>query len=82
MAVREMPLERWGFEAFGVKVTYDKVDRRIEISATIGETVAKALQNAKDPPEEVLSVALRGIAGARFVSQSDARVRQQYRVAA
>jgi len=37
-----------------------------EISATITETVAKALQNAEDLPEEVSSVAPRDIAGAGF----------------
>ncbi len=39
---------------------------------TIRLTVAVALQNANDLPQEVSSVAQRGIAGARFVSQGDA----------
>jgi len=53
-------------EAFGVRIAYDKVERRIEISATISEAVAKALEKAEDLPEEVSSVARRDIAGAGF----------------
>ncbi len=70
------------FEAFCLRIAYDKLERRIEISATITETVAKALQNAEDLPEEVSSVARKDIARARFVPQSDAQLRQQYRMAA
>lgn len=83
-ALQEAPpeLKRQVFEAFGLRIAYDKVDRRIEISVTISETVAKALENAKDLPEKVSSVAPRDIAGARFVPQSDAQVTQQYRLAA
>ena len=40
--------------------------RRIEISATITEAIADALENAKDLPQEVSSVAQRVIAGAGF----------------
>ena len=47
-AVRDAPME---------------VERRIEISATVAEAVAKAFENAKDLPEEVSSVAHRDIAG-------------------
>ena len=78
-------LKRQVFVAFGLQITYDKPGRRIEISATINETVAEALQNTKSLPEEALVhslVAPRDIAGARFVPRSDARVRQRYRVAA
>ena len=45
---------------------YDKVERRIEISATITEAIADAFENAKDLPQEVSSVAQRDIAGAGF----------------
>jgi hypothetical protein len=38
----------------------------IEISATITEATAHALENAKDLPEEVSNVAQRDIAGAGF----------------
>ena len=50
-AVRDAPME---------------VERRIEISATVAEAVAKAFENAKDLPEEVSAVAQRDIAGAGF----------------
>jgi hypothetical protein len=70
------------FEAFCLQITYDKPNRRIEISATITEAIADALENAEDLPEEVSSVAQRDIAGARYVPRSDARVVQEYRLAA
>ena len=47
-------------------MTYDKLNRRIEISATVSEAVAEAFENAKDLPEEVSSVTTRDIAGAGF----------------
>ena len=56
--------------------------RRIEILATVSEPVAQAFENAKDLPEEVSAVALRDIAGAGFVPQSDARIVNQYPLAA
>jgi hypothetical protein len=33
------------FEAFCLQITYDKPNRRIEISATITEAIADALEN-------------------------------------
>ena len=67
-ALRDAPiaLKRQVFEAFCLEVRYDKVERRIEISATVAEAVAKAFENAKDLPEEVSSVTTRDIAGAGF----------------
>ena len=67
-ALRDAPpaLKRQVFEAFELRILYDKVDRRIEVSATITETVAKTLENAKDLPEEALAVAPTDIAGAGF----------------
>jgi hypothetical protein len=56
--------------------------RRIEISATVSEAVAEAFENAKDLPEEVSCVAQSDIAGARYAPPSDARIRQEYRLAA
>lgn len=35
-------VQRQVFEAFGLQIAYDKVERRIEISATVSETVADA----------------------------------------
>jgi len=65
-----------------LRVVYDKVERRIEISATVSEAVAEAFHNAKDLPEEVHGVAQRDIAGARYVPPSDARVVERLRLAA
>jgi hypothetical protein len=59
-------LKRQAFEAFCLQIRYDKVERRIEISATVSEAVASAFEKAKDLPEEVSAVALRDIAGAGF----------------
>jgi len=78
-------LKRQVFEAFGVRITYDRLQRRIEISATISEAVAEALKNTKSLPEEALVqslVAPRDIAGARFVRGSDARIAERYALAA
>jgi hypothetical protein len=44
--------------------------------------VASAFENAKDLPQEVSAVALRDIAGAGFVFQSDARVVETTRLTA
>jgi hypothetical protein len=67
-ALRRAPreLKRQVFEAFCLEITYDKLNRRIEISVTITEAIAEALENAKDLPEEVSSVAQKDIAGAGF----------------
>jgi hypothetical protein len=54
------------FEAFCLWITYDKPIRRIEISATITEALARALENERDLPKEVSSVARRDMAGAGF----------------
>ena len=64
-ALRQAPteLKRQVFEAFCLQITYDKPSRRIEISATITEAIADALENAQDLPQEVSSVAQRDIAG-------------------
>jgi site-specific DNA recombinase len=67
-ALHEAPreLKRQVFEAFCLQIAYDKVNRRIEISATITQAVAEALENAKDLPQEVIRVAQQDIAGAGF----------------
>ncbi len=52
--------------AHRLEIRCDKVERRIEISATVSEAVAQAFENAKDLPEEVSSVTTRDIAGAGF----------------
>jgi len=59
-------LKRQVFEAFDLQVVYDKLEKRIEISATVSEAVAEAFANKEDLPEEVHDVARRDIAGAGF----------------
>ncbi len=44
-------LKRQVFEAFGLRIIYDKLERRIEVSATVSEAVAAAFENAKDLPK-------------------------------
>jgi hypothetical protein len=67
-ALRDAPtaLKRQVFEAFCLRVVYAKLERRIEISATVSEAVAEAFENAKDLPQEAHRVAQRDIAGAGF----------------
>ena len=81
--LRDAPaaVKRQVFDAFGLQIAYDKPNRRIEISATITQAIAHALHNAEDLPEEAF-VTHTDIAGARFVRGSDARISQEYRVAA
>jgi hypothetical protein len=43
------------------EISNEKLNRRIEVSATITEGIADALENAKDLPEEVSNVGLRDI---------------------
>ena len=52
-------LKRQVFEAFCLQIRYDKVERRIEISATVSEAVAQAFEKTKDLPQEVSRVTLR-----------------------
>jgi hypothetical protein len=67
-------IKRQVFEAFDLQIAVDKTEGRVEISATVSEDVAKA-PNSKDPlARGGLSVVPRDIAGARFVSQGDARI--------
>ncbi len=67
-ALQEAPpaLKRQIFDAFELRIVYDKISRRIEISATISEAIATTLQNANDLPQEVANVTHKDIAGAGF----------------
>jgi hypothetical protein len=67
-ALQDAPpkLKRQVFEAFCLEIRFDKVERRIEISATVSEAVAKAFENAKDLQKEVPCVTTNDIAGAGF----------------
>lgn len=59
-------LKRQIFDAFELRITYDKQRRHISISATISDAVASVLQNANDLPEEVANVTQKDIAEAGF----------------
>ncbi len=59
-------VQRQVFEAFDLQIAYDKVGRRIEISATVSEAVAKAFENTKALQKEGSVVVPRDIAGAGF----------------
>jgi hypothetical protein len=64
--------KRQVFEAFELQVVYNKLERRIEISATVSEAVAEAIENAEALREEGLGClgndlsVVTGIAGAGF----------------
>ena len=62
-------VQRQVFEAFELQILYDKAERRIEISATVSETVAAAFEKKEALPKEGSLVVLRDIAGARSVSR-------------
>ena len=67
-------IKRQVFEAFDLQILFDKREGRVEISATVSEEVAKALDGPEGVSGEGSSVRLTNIAGARFVSQGDARI--------
>jgi hypothetical protein len=75
-------VQRQVFEAFDLQIAYDKVGRRIEISATVSEAVADAFENAKALQKEGSAVVARDIAGARFVSRYHLRIVERLRLAA
>ena len=53
-------------QAFELQILYDKAERRIEISATVSETIAKTFEKKKALPKEGSLVLLKDIAGAGF----------------
>jgi site-specific DNA recombinase len=59
-------VQRQVFEAFDLQIHYEKPNRRVEVSATVSEAVAAALENAKTLQEEGLDVVVTDIAGAGF----------------
>ena len=67
-------IKRQVFKAFDLQIAYDKREGRVEISATVSEEFAKALDNSEAVFGEGSAVTLMNIAGARFVSQGDARI--------
>ena len=83
-ALRDTPpaIKRQVFTSFDLQIAYDKVERRVELSATVSEAVAEAFENAKALQTEGSSVVGTDIAGARFVSRCDARIVERRRLAA
>jgi hypothetical protein len=73
-------VQRQVFQAFDLRIAYDKVGRRIEISASVSEAVANAFENAKALQKEGSAVVTRDIAGARFVSRYHPRIIEQVRL--
>ncbi len=67
-SLRKAPhkVKRQVFEAFELRVAYDKVERRIEVSATVSEAVAEAFDDKKALLAEGLPVTVRDIAGVGF----------------
>jgi site-specific DNA recombinase len=63
-------IKRQTFEAFGLRIDYDKAERTIAVSATVTEAVASAFENAKSLREEAFlaadGVTVSDIAGAGF----------------
>ena len=59
-------IKRQVFEAFDLQISYDKREGRVEISATVSEEVAKALDNSEEVFGEGSAVPLTNIAGAGF----------------
>jgi DNA repair exonuclease SbcCD ATPase subunit len=67
-ALREAPpaIKRQVFTSFDLQIAYDKVKRRVELTATVAEAVADAFENAKALQAERSSVVPTDIAGAGF----------------
>ena len=63
-------IKRQTFEAFGLRIDYDKAERTISVSATVTETVANAFENTKglreEAPGAANGVTVSDIAGAGF----------------
>jgi len=67
-ALRTAPPEvkRQTFDAFELRISFNKADRRIEISATVAQAVAEAFENTKALQSEGFQVTTGDIAGAGF----------------
>ena len=83
-ALAEAPpaIQRQVFEAFELQIAYDKPGGRLELTATVSEAVAEAFENTKALRREGSVVAVRDIAGARFVSRYHPRIVERVPVAA
>jgi hypothetical protein len=59
-------MKRQTFEAFELRISFDKAARRIEISATIADTVAQTFEDTKALQSEGFQVTVTDTAGAGF----------------
>ena len=75
-------IQRQVFEAFDLQITYDKVEGRVEMSATVSGAMAEAFENVKALQMEGSLVVARDIAGTRYVPRSYPRIVQSLGVAA
>lgn len=69
-----MQIQRQVFEPFDLQIADDKAEGRVEITATISEAVAEALENAEALLAEGSSLVVTNTAGARFVSRHHLRI--------
>lgn len=69
-----MQIQRQVFEPFDLQIAYDKAEGRVEITTTISEAAAEALENARALLAEGSCVVTTTIAGARFVSRYHPRI--------
>jgi len=70
-------VHRQVFEAVELQIAYDKPGGRIELTATVSEAVAEAFENTKALRREGSVVAVRDIAGARYVRRGYPRIRER-----
>lgn len=79
--LRDAPreIQRQTFEAFDLKIAFDKAAGRIEVSATVTEAVANAFENTKALQAEGFQVTFSEIAGAGF-EQTSATVPRAYSI--
>jgi hypothetical protein len=73
-------IQRQVFEPFDLQIAYGKAEGRVEITTTISEAAAEALENARALLAEGSSVVTTTIAGARFVSRYHPRIVQRSRL--
>ena len=75
-ALRDAPpeIKRQTFDAFDLRIDFDKAAGRIEISATASQAVTDAFEKTKALQSEGFEVTVSDIAGARFVRNGDRRV--------
>jgi len=78
--LRDAPrdIQRQTYEAFDLRIDFDKAANILSVSASVTEAVAQAFEDTKALREGGLPVTVSDIAGARFVCGSDARLAASY----